>query len=160
MAHPSVRRCRNCREPLKATARSDARFCSRACKATYRRRLRHRDEAFAIGVAVILGQEDEHVVRCPVCGTRFALGHGHRQDAVYDRPACRQKAYRARCAERVREAVTNPAPTPSPTVRVTDPGSPSGLLASENAPAKMTVDTLTGWPATPRRDSQVVPLLG
>lgn len=117
MAHPSVRRCRNCREPLKARARSGARFCSRACKATYRRRMRHRDEAFTIGVAVILGQEDEHVVRCPVCGTRFALGHGHRRDAVYDRPACRQKAYRARCAERVCEAVTKTAPDPSPAAR-------------------------------------------
>ncbi|MFF4795529.1 hypothetical protein ACFY2M_38785 [Streptomyces sp. NPDC001276] len=41
---------------------------------------------------------------------RFALGRGHRRDAVYDRPASRQKAYRARrAAERIREAVTAPA---------------------------------------------------
>lgn len=60
-----------------------------------------------IGVAFLSGVEDELVVRCPACGRRFALGHGHRRDAVYRGHACRQTAYRARRrAERVREAVT------------------------------------------------------
>ncbi|WP_181802942.1 hypothetical protein [Streptomyces shenzhenensis] len=46
---------------------------------------------------------------------RFALGHGHRWDAVYDRPACQQKAYRARrAAERIHEAVTAPAGVTAP----------------------------------------------
>ncbi|MEV5441008.1 hypothetical protein AB0N23_00365 [Streptomyces sp. NPDC052644] len=34
----------------------------------------------AIGVAFTLGEEPEQVVRCPVCGHRFVLGHGHRRD--------------------------------------------------------------------------------
>ncbi|MFE5162720.1 hypothetical protein ACFRNT_30290 [Streptomyces sp. NPDC056697] len=38
------------------------------------------------------------------CLRRFALGHGHRKDSVYCRPACRQAAYQARKAqERVAE---------------------------------------------------------
>jgi hypothetical protein len=74
-----ARRCRRCWEPLRALARSDAVFCSRACKAAA---------------------------------------------ALYDRPACRQKAYRARrAAERAREAVTAPS-------GVTAPGTRSGALAS------------------------------
>ncbi|MFJ2752791.1 hypothetical protein [Streptomyces sp. NPDC087297] len=104
------RRCAFCRAPLKATARADAEFCSQACKARSRRWRSHYGEALAIGIAFLTGQDDEHVVRCPVCRHRFALGHGHRRDAVYDRPACRQAAYRARRAQRVREAVTDPVP--------------------------------------------------
>ena len=92
------RRCENCHEPLKATVRSDARFCSSACRAAHSRWLRHYDEAVEIGLAFIWGVPTEQVVSCPVCGRRFALGHGHRRDARYDRSACRQAAYRARCA--------------------------------------------------------------
>ncbi|MFE3629511.1 hypothetical protein [Streptomyces goshikiensis] len=99
------RRCESCRAPLKATARADAQFCSPACKARSRRWRRHNGEAVAIGIAFLAGQDDEHA-RCPVCRRRFALGHGHRRDAVYDRSACRQAAYRARQAQRAREAVT------------------------------------------------------
>ncbi|MET8276255.1 MULTISPECIES: hypothetical protein [unclassified Streptomyces] len=114
--------------PLRATARRDAVFCSRKCKAAACRSRRHRGEAFTIGVSVILGQEDERVVRCPVCGTCFALGHGHRRDAVFDHPACRQKAHRARRreADRVREAVT-------PSTGVAAPIPLSGALASADA---------------------------
>ncbi|MER6253538.1 hypothetical protein ABT224_19505 [Streptomyces sp. NPDC001584] len=103
------RRCASCQVPLKATARADAQYCSRACKARSRRWRSHYDEAVDIGIAFLTGQDDDHVVRCPVCRHRFALGHGHRRDAVYDRPACRQAAYRARRAQRVRGAVTEPA---------------------------------------------------
>ncbi|KWX04833.1 hypothetical protein TH66_06685 [Carbonactinospora thermoautotrophica] len=104
-----VRRCAFilCSNPLPATARSDAKFCSKACKAAARRWLRHNREAVGIGLAFIWGMEDEHVVRCPVCGKRFALGHGHRRDKTYCSHACRQAAYRARRrAERVQGAVT------------------------------------------------------
>ncbi|MDT0544906.1 hypothetical protein [Streptomyces lonegramiae] len=123
-----VRRCRHCWQPLRATARRDALYCDRACKAAARRLRRHRAETTYIAIAFINGEETEHVVRCPVCGTCFALGHGHRRDAVYDRPACRQEAYRARRrgAERVREAVTAPA-------GVTAPVPPSTALASADA---------------------------
>lgn len=82
---PDGRRCAQCREPLRAGARSDAKFCSRACKAAHRRRRRHYDEAVAIGLAYLWGEPTEHVATCPQCGRLFALGHGHRRDAVYDR---------------------------------------------------------------------------
>lgn len=109
-----ARRCGNCGKPLRVTARADARYCDRACKAAARRRRQHDLEALDIIVTLKAGQHSELVVTCPVCGRRFALGHGHRRDAVYDRPACRQAAYRARHAddqangqaERVRQAVT------------------------------------------------------
>lgn len=101
------RRCAHCDEPLRAVARSDARYCSAACKQAARRSRADFDEAVEIGLAFIWGVETGLVVRCPVCRRRFALGHGHRRDAVYCRPACRQAAYRARLAQqRVREAVT------------------------------------------------------
>ncbi|MFF5265315.1 hypothetical protein ACFY4C_41075 [Actinomadura viridis] len=106
------RRCGNCGKPLRATARADARYCDRACKAAARRRRQHDQEAVEIGIALLARQECELVGTCPVCGKRLALGHGHRRDAVYDRQACRQAAYRARRArrhaERVRQAVTTP----------------------------------------------------
>ncbi|MFB7584561.1 MULTISPECIES: hypothetical protein [Streptomyces] len=102
-----VRRCAHCWKPLKATARSDARFCSPACKAAERRWRAHFLEAVAIGLWYTQGVETEHVAHCPSCGRRFAHGHGHRRDAVYCSHACRQAAYRdRRRAERVREAVT------------------------------------------------------
>lgn len=103
-----VRRCAYilCSEPLPANSRSDRMYCSRAHKAAARRWRRHNIEAVRIGIAFVWGVDDEHVVRCPVCGRRFALGHGHRRDTKFDRQACRQAAYRARLAERVRKAVT------------------------------------------------------
>ncbi|MFJ9412495.1 hypothetical protein [Streptomyces sp. NPDC101393] len=101
------RRCARCWKPLRATARSDARFCSQACKAAERRWRQHYLEAVAIGLWFTMGRETEHVVRCPSCGRRFALGHGHRRDSVYCSHSCRQSAYRARHqAKRVREDVT------------------------------------------------------
>ncbi|WP_331756629.1 hypothetical protein [Streptomyces decoyicus] len=106
-----------CSQPLLAGARSDKQYCCPAHKAAARRWRQHNLEAVGIGIAFIWGIDDEHVVRCPVCGTRFALGHGHRRDSTYCGHACRQAAYRARCraAQQVREAVTK---EPS----VTDPG--------------------------------------
>ncbi|BCK74050.1 hypothetical protein Srufu_080030 (plasmid) [Streptomyces libani subsp. rufus] len=101
-----------CSEPLPAGARSDKQYCCPAHKAAARRWRRHYAEAVGIGIAFIWGLDDEHVVRCPVCGRRFALGHGHRRDAIYCGHACRQTAYRDR--QRVRLAVTD---SPS----VTDP---------------------------------------
>lgn len=111
-----VRRCAyiNCSKPLPAGARSDKQFCSPACKAAARRWRRDYAEAVAIGLWFNLGVETELVAQCPVCGRRFALGHGHRRDSIYDRSACRQAAYRARHrTEQVRESVTrNGSPYP------------------------------------------------
>ncbi|WP_406408792.1 hypothetical protein [Streptomyces sp. NBC_01643] len=67
-----------------------------------------------IGLAFLTGIEDEHVVRCPVCGRQFAVGHDRRSDAVHDRVACRQAAYRARRAKQVRKAVTAPSRVTTP----------------------------------------------
>ncbi len=44
--------------------------------------------------------------RCPVCGRRFVPGHPRRRDAIYDRPACRTAAWRARRRELATRAVT------------------------------------------------------
>ncbi|MEU7028936.1 hypothetical protein AB0A60_19875 [Streptomyces sp. NPDC046275] len=125
-----VRRCAYifCTEPLPVTSRSDKRFCSPACKQADRRWRRHQAEAVAIGLWYRLGVETEHVVRCPACGKRFALGHGHRRDAVYCRPACRQAAYRER--KRVREGITA-------TLDVTAAGTRSTPLASADTGIKM-----------------------
>lgn len=123
-----VRRCAyvHCSKPLPENDRSDKRFCDRACKAAHRRWLRHQAEAFAIGLAYLWGENPKQVVRCPVCGRRFALGHPHRKDKIYDRDSCRQAAFRARHrAERVREAVT-PDSAPEPVSRpLTSTNSPS-----------------------------------
>ncbi|WP_217212593.1 hypothetical protein [Streptomyces sp. AC550_RSS872] len=51
-------------------------FCSSKCKAAARRDRRHRVETTSIAIAFINGEETEQVVTRPVCGTRFALGHG------------------------------------------------------------------------------------
>lgn len=121
-----VRRCAYifCSQPLPVRFRSDRRFCSARCKAAARRWRRHFEEAVEIGLSYTLGRETEHVVRCPSCGRRFALGHGHRRDSCYCQPACRQAAYRARkAAERVRERVTTPS-------EVTPPGTRSSALIS------------------------------
>ncbi|MFR9675745.1 hypothetical protein [Streptomyces sp. TR02-1] len=108
----------HCTEPLPATSRSDKQFCSAACKAAARRWRRHYEEAVEIGLWLTLGAETAHVVRCPACGRRFALGHGHRRDSVYCCHACRQAAYRSRKAsERVRESVTPPHPVTAPRTR-------------------------------------------
>jgi hypothetical protein len=76
-----VRRCAyvNCSKPLPEGSRSDKQFCDRKCKIAHLRWRRHQAEAFAIGLAFICGEKPEQVVRCPVCGHRFALGHGHRK---------------------------------------------------------------------------------
>ncbi|MFI8370943.1 hypothetical protein [Streptomyces sp. NPDC085466] len=111
-----VRRCAYvlCSKPLPEGSRSDRRFCERACRAAHRRWIRHQREAFAVGLAFLSGEAPAQVVRCPVCGRRFALGHPHRRDKIYDRDSCRQKAFRARHpAEGVRKAVT-PDSTPEP----------------------------------------------
>ncbi|MEU7028928.1 hypothetical protein AB0A60_19835 [Streptomyces sp. NPDC046275] len=111
-----IRRCAYvlCSKPLPEGARSDKRFCDRACRAAHRRWLRHQREAFAVGLAYLWGEQPGQVVRCPVCGRHFALGHPHRRDKIYDRDSCRQKAFRARRrAEGAREAVT-PTSTAEP----------------------------------------------
>jgi hypothetical protein len=64
------------------------------------------------------------------CGRRFAHKHGHRRDAIYCSSACRQAAYRARKAEKVRAAVT--APT-----NVTDVGTGYTPLTSSNKMVEM-----------------------
>lgn len=58
-----MRRCAHCWKPLRATARSDARFCSMACKAAERRWRLHFRETVDIGIAFLWGVEDEFVVR-------------------------------------------------------------------------------------------------
>lgn len=121
-----VRRCAYifCSQPLPVRSRSDRRFCSARCKAAARRWRRHFEEAVEIGLSYTLGRPTEHIVRCPSCGRRFALGHGHRRDSRYCGPACRQAAYRARqAAKLVREGVTNLA-------EVTPPGTRSEALTS------------------------------
>jgi hypothetical protein len=103
---------------------------SKACKAAARRWRLHNREAVGIGIAFLWGVEDELVVRCPVCGTRFARGHGHRRDAVYCSHACRQAVYRARRrAERIREDVTRDGslyPLRGPDQRERRGGDPGG----------------------------------
>ncbi|MGW8554425.1 hypothetical protein [Streptomyces tubercidicus] len=87
-----VRRCAYifCAEPLPVASRGDKRFGTPTCKQVDRwRRRRHQAEAVAIGLWYALGVETEHVVRCPACGKRFALGHGHRRDTRFCEPACR-----------------------------------------------------------------------
>jgi hypothetical protein len=117
MASRVVRRCRHCREPLKATARSDTLFCSPACAQAERRWRRRFGESVEIGFFMISEGRDAVAVRCPVCGKRFIPGRGHRRDAIYDRSACRQAAYRDRRAQQPpREAVT-PIPDVEPVRR-------------------------------------------
>ncbi|MGW4894103.1 hypothetical protein ACWEQL_17795 [Kitasatospora sp. NPDC004240] len=130
-----VRRCAYCWEPLRATARSDAQYCSPKCKAAARRQRHHYREAVAIGLWFTMGIATDLVVRCPACGRRFAHKHGHRRDAVYCSSACRQAAYRARKAERVREAVTASAD-------VTDAETGYMLLTRENGSTETTPGTL------------------
>ncbi|WP_333740730.1 hypothetical protein [Streptomyces sp. IBSBF 2806] len=88
----------NCSKPLPEDARSDKQFCDRTCRAANRRWLRHQREAFAIGLAYLWGEQPGQVVRCPVCGRRFALGYPHRRDKIYDRDACRQTSMNALAA--------------------------------------------------------------
>lgn len=123
-----VRRCAHilCSEPLPARSRSDRQFCGPRCKQAARRWRRHNLEAVGIAIAFLWGVEDENVVRCPSCGKRFALGHGHRRDAVYCRPSCRQAAYIAR--KQVRAGVIERP-------NVTAPGTRYTPVASENTSA-------------------------
>lgn len=109
MAGPA-RRCEHCNQPLRATARSDATYCGPACRAASARFRKHYAEAVRIGFAIVSGDKASVSRRCPVCGHRFIPGHGHRRDAIYDKPACRTAAYRARrrAAQPLREAVTDP----------------------------------------------------
>lgn len=123
-----MRRCAYifCSQPLPVRSRSDRRFCSARCKVAARRWRRHFEEAVEIGLSYTLGRPTEQVVRCPSCGQRFALGHGHRRDSRYCGPACRQAAatYRARkAAEQVREGVKAPC-------SVVPPGTRFGALTS------------------------------
>ncbi|GKQ40273.1 hypothetical protein [Streptomyces sp. A012304] len=71
-----VRRCAYvlCSKPLPQGSRSDKRFCGRACQAARRRWLRHQWEAFAIGLAFLLGEEPEQI--CALPGVRAPLRAG------------------------------------------------------------------------------------
>lgn len=104
-----ARRCGHCDKPLRATARADAIYCGPACRAAAARAQRHFAEAVRIGFAIVSGDKVSVSRPCPVCGRRFIPGHGHRRDAIYDKPACRTAAWRARrrAAEPLREAVTD-----------------------------------------------------
>lgn len=112
-----ARRCGHCDKPLRAAARADAVYCGPACRAAAARFRRHYEEAVRIGCALVSGDKASVSRRCPVCGHWFIPGHGHRRDAVYDEPACRTAAWRARrrAADPRREAVTGQS-------AVTDPG--------------------------------------
>lgn len=104
-----ARLCGHCYKPLRAAARADAIYCGPACRAAAARFRHHFAEAVEIGFAIVSGDETSVSRPCPVCGRRFIPGHGHRRDAIYDEPACRTAAYRARrrAAEPLREAVTD-----------------------------------------------------
>ncbi|MFF0249905.1 hypothetical protein [Streptosporangium sandarakinum] len=93
-----VRRCEHCRRPLRVTARADARYCGGACRAAAARRRRRYAEIERLGTALVRGRAAEVGRFCPVCGLWFLPGVGFRRDAVYDRPACRTAAWRARPA--------------------------------------------------------------
>lgn len=105
-----ARRCGHCYKPLRAASRSDAVYCGPACRAAAARFRQHYAEAVRIGFAIVSGDAASVSRSCPVCGHRFIPGHGHRRDAIYDQPACRTAAYRARrrAAQPIREAVTDP----------------------------------------------------
>ncbi|GAA2718467.1 hypothetical protein GCM10010315_33970 [Streptomyces luteosporeus] len=119
-----VRRCRSCREPIRAPTRPDALYCGPACAARARRERRRFADGVAIGFYMIFNGPDAIAVRCPVCGCRFLPGRGHRRDAVFDRPACRVAAHRARrTGKPLREGVT-----PNPSV-----GTAAGPLTRANA---------------------------
>ncbi|MFD0883413.1 hypothetical protein ACFQ08_02415 [Streptosporangium algeriense] len=101
------RRCQHCRGPLRATARADALYCSPACRAAAARRRRRYAAMVRAGKALVSGHADAVMRACPVCGKGIIPGVLRRADAVYDRPACRTAAWRARRG--VREAVTGEA---------------------------------------------------
>ncbi|MER6844814.1 hypothetical protein [Streptomyces platensis] len=116
-----ARRCGHCYKPLRATARADAIYCGPACRAAAARARRHFEEAVRVGFALVSGDKASVSRPCPICGHRFIPGHGHRRDAVYDTPACRTAAWRARrrAAEPLREAVTDHLGVTDPRTRTT-----------------------------------------
>ncbi|MGI5414005.1 hypothetical protein ACQEV9_45355 [Streptomyces chartreusis] len=125
------RRCAHSSRPLRATARSDAQFCSKACKAAERRWRQHFLEAVAIGLWYTQGVETEHVVRCPACGRRSRSATA----TAETRSTARTPADRPR---------TGPAAAPSghaKTSRVTVPGTPSRLLTSTDILVEMAAAT-------------------
>ncbi|PWI04651.1 hypothetical protein DIZ27_44055 [Streptomyces sp. NWU339] len=58
------------RKPLKATARSDAQSCSKACAQAERRWRRHYAKAVEFGFLLIAGRTAEASRRCRACGRR------------------------------------------------------------------------------------------
>ncbi|MCC2280873.1 hypothetical protein LKL35_36735 [Streptomyces sp. ET3-23] len=92
----ALRRCAHCGEPLRASARADARYCGPACRAAAGRARRYHAEAVEIGFAIVSGNKADVGRRCPVCGHWFIPGHGRRRDSLYDEDKCRSAAYRAR----------------------------------------------------------------
>ncbi|MFI6803277.1 hypothetical protein [Streptosporangium canum] len=122
MAMARRRYCRHCRQPLRVTMRVDALYCGPACRAAARRSSIYWMKVIAVDLAAARGLQDRIGRHCPVCGRWFVPGVGVRRDAVYDTPACRTAAWRARRAssprQPLREAVTESA-------AVTDAGTPA-----------------------------------
>ncbi|MEU4235524.1 hypothetical protein AB0F17_65635 [Nonomuraea sp. NPDC026600] len=120
MAAP--RRCRHCREPLRATARADALYCGPACRAAAARRRRWFTKAVRVGKALVSGNARQVSRRCPGCGHWFIPGmFGRRQDAIYDSHACRSASWRAR-RRAARQTAQPPRESVTPAASVTAPG--------------------------------------
>jgi hypothetical protein len=76
------RRCLRCSKPLSRRARSDAKYCSTACRIRHWHRRRRTARALA------------RKFKCVACGKRLAITR--RADAQYCSTRCRQRGYRQR----------------------------------------------------------------
>ena len=90
----------NCRDALPLDMRTDALFCSEACRLRWRRMVKKFFEAGHRRWHPRLAQKR----RCKHCGgfldERVYTPHRQRKDAMYCKPACRQAAYRQRALSR------------------------------------------------------------
>jgi hypothetical protein len=86
-----IRRCQHCCRVLPPLMRSDARFCSAACRAKERRHRPRMDHIYAR--EPLFGGRGR---RCQQCGGPLIGLDDRREDARYCSAACRQRAYRAR----------------------------------------------------------------
>jgi predicted nucleic acid-binding Zn ribbon protein len=97
------RRCAQCRRPLAATARADARYCSPACRAQAHRQIGRQARAGTVRLEQRLG--GDIAAHCLFCGMLMLPyiydRHGRiiglrRPDRVYCSPACRTAMWRQR----------------------------------------------------------------